>query len=57
MTLLHECEEITSLFINRVSLGFLRHPRKDLYTITETSKKVFNMYKLENKLKHKNVNI
>lgn len=55
--LLNECEEIISTFIKRVSFGFLRHPQVDLYTITSTTEKVFNMYKLQNKLKSKNVNM
>lgn len=42
--LLNECEEATSIFIKRVSFGFLRPPRADLYVITSTTEKVFNIY-------------
>lgn len=47
-------KKFDSLFIKKKSCGFLRYPREDTYKVVTSGEKIFNLYKLENKLKVKN---
>lgn len=49
----NESKEAYSLFVNLKSLGNLRYPRQDTYAITSVTEKLFNIYRIENKLKMK----
>lgn len=51
--LVNESKETNSLFINLKSLGNLRYPRQNTYIITSVTEKLFNIYRIENKLKMK----
>lgn len=48
--LLNECKEVTSKFIDRKNCGFLRYPRIDTFTIVSAAEKIFNFFRINNKL-------
>lgn len=51
--LLSNCKKATSHFIDLKSFGNLCYPREDTYRIASTTKKIFNIYRIENKLQIK----
>lgn len=55
--LLNECERVTYKFINKKNCGFLRYPRMDTFIIVSAAEKIFNFFRINNKLSLKAFNI
>lgn len=53
--LFNQCEQVNSKFINRKSFGFSRSPTIDTSRVVTICDKIFNMFKLENKLELRNI--
>lgn len=53
--LLNECNEVQSSFIQRKSFGFLKYSRTDTLTVVTAAEKIFNLFRIQDKLKSKNI--